>query len=80
MIYQLETIKAKSNNKMSSRNIKWANKSTIMCNSVLLLYVYVRKTYLQRKKDDDERGVCVCMSEFCMSVSERNKVVSESSV
>ena len=41
--------------------------STIMCNSVLLLFVYVRNNYLQCKIDDDE-GVHVC------------EVVSESSV
>ena len=45
--------------------------STIMCNSVPLLYVYVRKNCLQCKRDDRGVSVCVCV----MSVSESSKVV-----
>ena len=45
--------------------------STIMCNSVPLLYVYVRKNCLQCKRDD--RGVSVCIS--VVSVSECSRVV-----
>ena len=43
---------------------------TIMCNSVLLLYVYVRNNYLQCKIDDEGVNVCVYVCE----------VVSESGV
>ena len=44
--------------------------SIIMCNSVLLLYVYVRNNYLQCKIDDDE-GVNECVY-VCEVVSERS--------
>ena len=53
MIYQLETIIAKSNNKMSAHNVKWGKYK------VPLLYVYVRKDCLQCKKDDEEVYVYV---------------------
>ena len=72
MIYQLETIIAKCNNKMSAHNKKWANTKY---NNVqwyhCCTYNYVRKSCLQCKKDDKE---------VCVSVSECGRVVSESSV
>ena len=54
--------------------------SKIMCNSVLLLYVYARNNYLQCKINDYEGVYYVCMCVSVLSVSERSKVVSESSV
>ena len=45
--------------------------STIMCNSVPLLYVYVRKNCFQCKRGDRGVSVCVCV----VSASECCKVV-----
>ena len=75
MIYQLETIIAKSNNKMSAHNIKWSKYK--VCNNVQFCTAAVRiceKNCLQCKKDDKEGYVCV------VSVSECSRVVRESSV
>ena len=47
---------------------------------VPLMYVYVRKNYLQCKKDDEEVYVYMYVYVIVVSVSECSRVVGESSL